>query len=259
METRIDFLRWLSNKLYLTNVAMYVTVGLSMLLPFFLTSAFALPQIGASFVAFLIISLTRAFYESLVIYETKFKQLSLEKLLILSIATAIVMAAILSYLRASLGNFAIPVAVIIARMVVGKLKAALWPATTRPGFFALLPAKLKLSMTGSYYFFGILVGLTYVAYGKYGFNFEYIFPVAFFIGMIAEELYLAINVYEIKPEGKTIIWLVAWAAICALLSTAIVIVMMSVFGYTGQAATIASVILVKLIQPLGARKIINNA
>lgn len=258
METKIDFLKWLSNKLYLTNVAMYATIGVAMMLPFFLVNIFALPQIIANFAAFLTVSLMRGFYEGLLIYETSLNQTSIKKLLVLAIATALSMTVILLYLKESLGNFVIPAAVIISRIIVGKLKAALWENTNRPGFFEKLPDKLTLNMTGSYYFFGILVGISYVAYGKYGLNFEYIFPVAFFIAMIVEELYKIINVYETNLTHKTILRLISWAAICAVLTTAIIIVMMKAFGCTGQAATIVGVILVKLIQPLGSRKIITK-
>lgn len=254
METRIDFLRWLSLKLYLTNAAMYATVGVSMLLPFLLLQALALPQLVASFVAFLIISLSRAFFESIVINEAPINNLAMSKLLTLSVATAATMTVVLFYLKGPCGNFVIPLAVIISRKIVGALKTALWQNTVRLGYFAELATKLQFNMTGTYYFFGALVGITYTMYGKYGFNFVYIFPAAFLIGMICEELYFLINVYETEPSIKTIFRLVVWAAICAIASTIIVIAMMKMLGFTGQVATIVSVILIKLVQPLGSRK-----
>lgn len=235
---------------------MYATVGVSMLLPFFLVSMLGMPQLIASFTAFLLISLSRSFFESMVIYKAPFNRLLVPKLVVLSVATAITMTALLSYLKIYCGNFAIPVAVILSRIIVGMLKTALWQATIRPGFFAELPAKLQLNMTGAYYFFGILVGITYMGYGKYGFNFEYIFPAAFFIGMICEELYILANVYELQPSSSTLFRLIPWAAACAIASTTIIVAMMKGFGCSGQVATIISVILIKLVQPLGSRKFV---
>ena len=256
METKIDFLKWLSLKLYLTNAAMYATVGLSMLLPFLLLQALAMPQLIASFVAFLIISLSRAFFESIVINESPINGLAVSKLLTLSVATAATMTIVIFYLKAPCGNFVIPLAVIISRKIVGALKTALWQNTVRLGYFAELATKLQFNMTGTYYFFGALVGITYFAYGKYGFNFAYIFPSAFFLGIICEELYFMINVYEIEPGINTMFRLMAWAAACAIASTIIVISMMQLLGCSGQVATIVGVILIKLVQPLGSRKLI---
>ena len=178
-------------------------------------------------------------------------------MLFLVLVTSSLMTSVLHFIKPSLGYFSIPVAVIISLIVVGKLKTALWPPVARPGFFAELSAKLALNPAGTYCFYGILAGITYLGYGKYGFNFNITFALAFFIGMIFEEFYNIVKIYEQKLNVKLFSLIVAWAAICAITSSTIIFVMITVFGFAGSATTIACVILLKLVQPLGSRLTLN--
>ena len=98
-ETKIDFSRWLSTKLYLINVGMYATIGLIMLLPTILTKQLEIQPIIASFMAFFIVSFLRAAYESLVIYEAPVKSLSLHKMLILTLVTSGLMLFVSAFLN----------------------------------------------------------------------------------------------------------------------------------------------------------------
>jgi hypothetical protein len=259
METRIDFLHWLSKKLYLTNVGLYATVITIMVLPTLFNKALGISPAIASFTTFFIVSFMRATYESLIIYEAPVKSLSLHKILVLVLVTSIIMSFISCYLKPSLGYFSIPVAIIIAMVIVNKLKAALWSSTKRPRFFHELPTKLNANRLGMYGFYGFLIGIAYTAYGKYGFNFEYVFPTAFFIGMLFEESYNLVNVYEQKFSTTSLIKIIIWSVFCAILSTVIVLLLMLKFGYSGQASTIAGVMLIKIIQPLGSLKFILKA
>jgi len=254
MEMRIDFLKWLSVKLYLISLGMYATIALVMLLPGVFSTYLNVPQVWTSFGVFFVISFLRAAYESLVIYESPVKSLSLHKMLILTFVTSSTISIISMYLTSKLGYFSIPVALIISMIVVGKLKAALWPSHERHGFFAELPAKLELISTGRYGFYAILVGITYFAYAKHNLSFVYSFAAAFFIGMMFEELYNFTKLYEQKITVRSLSAMIFWSAVCAVASTFIVMVMIKGFGYDGKPATIVSVILLKLIQPFGMRK-----
>jgi len=256
METRIDFLRWLSKKLYLITVGTYATIGLIMLLPPLLTMQFSIPMAAAGFGVFFVVAFLRAAYESLVIYEAPVKSLSIYKMLILTLVTSSVISLASAYLKPKVGYFSIPLAIIISMVVVGRLKEVLWGTTQRPGFFAELPAKLELVSLGRYGFYAFLVGITYMGYAKYGLNFYYAFAGAYFIGMIFEESYNLIKLYEQALEAKYVAPMILWAACCSIVSAAIVWLMMSDLGYSGQAATITSVLLLKLIQPLGSNKFI---
>ncbi len=256
METRIDFLKWLSTKLYLATIGFYGTICLVMTLPTLSTKVLETPQLLANFAAFFIVVFLRAAYESLVIYETPAKSLSLGKMLILTFVTSSTMALMAYFLKPKLGYFSIPIALVISMVLVGKLKSALWPTHERPGFFHTLPLKLSQAATGRYIFFGFLVGIAYLAVGKLGCSFSYSFTTAYFIGMLLEEAYNTTHLYEQPIKVNLFIPLFFWALCCALLSTALIITMMKGFSFSGQIATITSVIMIKLIQPLGSRKFI---
>lgn len=256
MEVKIDFLHWLSKKLYLISIGMYATIGTVMLLPIFLTNFFGICPIIASFIAFFIVSFLRAAYESIVVYEYPIKSLSLSKMLVLVLVTSSVMSFVSYYLKPSMGYFSIPVAILISLRVVAKLKAALWPAVERPGFFHGLTAKLALNKFGMYGFYVFLVGISYVAVAKYNLDFNITFAAAFFIGMMFEEFYNLIQIYDQDLTTKPLVGIIAWSATCAIASSAIVWVMVGMLGFSGQPSTIISVILLKLVQPLGSRKFI---
>ncbi|MFH1254238.1 MAG: hypothetical protein V1646_02285 [bacterium] len=255
-KTRVDFLQWLSSKLYLINIGMYATIGAVMILPALFVKHLGLPLLWASFSAFFIVLFLRAAYESLVIYEAPFKSLSLHKMLILTFVTSSVMSFISIFLKPKIGYFAIPIAIIIAMVIVGKLKAALFPSAERPGFFHELPAKLAINKFGMYGFYVFLVGISYMGYGKYNFDFSYVFAIAFFIGMIFEESYNLVKIYNQNFSTKILIPMIIWSIICAITASAIVWLMVDIAGIDGQPATIASVIMLKLIQPVGSRKFI---
>jgi hypothetical protein len=256
METRIDFLSWLSTKLYLINVGMYATIGLIMVLPKLFVSNLGMQPLVASFIAFFIVSFLRAAYESVIIYETTIKNLSIYKMLILTFCTASAMSLISFFLKPKIGYFAIPVAISIAAMIVGRLKAVLWPSTEHPGFFSELPAKLELNKQVMYRFYAILVGISYLAVAKYNFDFNYSFAAAFFIGMMFEEVYNVRYLYDRELSDKVLVSMTAWAAICAITASALIWVMVGFMHLSGKPATIISVVLLKLIQPLGSRKFI---
>lgn len=256
METRIDFLSWLSKKLYLTSIGMYATVGSIMVLPIFLTRFFGIQPLVASFTTFFVIAFLRAGYESVIVYEAPIKDLSLHKMLILSLATSSVMAITSYYLKPEIGYFSIPVAILISIKVVAQLKTILWGTHERSGFFAKLPEKLDLNKYGMYGFYIFLVGITYFGYGKYGFDFNYAFTAAFFVGMTYEEIYNVLKIYNQTLTIKSLISTILWAATCSFTASAIVWAMIGFMHVSGQPATIISVVVVKLIQPLGSRKFI---
>lgn len=255
-KTRIDFLQWLSKKLYLMSIGLYATIITIMVLPTLLINILSIPQAAASLTAFFIVSFVRAVYESLVIYEAPVKSLSLSKMLILSAVTASAMFLAAHFLKPKLGYFSIPVSIMIAMVIVGKLKAELWPSAERQGFFHELPAKLDVSKKGMYGFYAILVGITYIAYNMCHINFNLTFVAAFFIGMMFEEIYNMINVYNQPTTLKLVTSMFIWSSICAVISSAIVFIMMGMFNFDGKTATITSIVLLKLIQPLGSHKFV---
>lgn len=257
MEIRTDFLCWLSTKLYVINVGFYATVGLIMLLPHSIVYIVAIPAFAASLMAFFVVLFLRTIYETMVVYEVSFKRLSFGSMLIFSVIMSVVLALVSYFLKPMIGFFSIPVSIMLSTMLVGKCKAVLFVVKPRPGFFVELPAKLKIDVLARYGFFAFLVGGTYFVCQRCGMDlFIYAFAVSFFIGMLFEETFLMLKLYDQDFTVKSAIGLTVWTITCALVSTAIVAVMLKYAGCSGAAATITSVIVIKLIQPLGSRKFI---
>lgn len=258
MEMKINFFNWLSKKLYLFNIGFYSTIIILMvLLPFLIN--IGMWVFLAAFFSFFVVCFLRALYENLIIYEVPIEKLSLSKIFILSLITSVIFSFIYYFLKPSLGYFSIPVDVIVSSFIIGKLKKYLWKdKPAQIDFFIKLPEKLNINKCSTYGFYIFLVGITYIAYAKYNFNFFWAFAVAFFIGMVFEESYNLTKLYEHKLDFKLFIKVILWSLLCATISTTIVFLMMTRFGCSGQLATITSVMLVKLIQPLGSRRFIFN-
>ena len=116
-----------------------------------------------------------------------------------------------------------------------------------------MPVKLDISKKSTYRFYALLVGITYVGYNTYHINFALIFGFAFFIGMMVEEGFNMIQVYDRPVTQNTVTAMIIWSAMCAFIAAALVWVMVGMFGFDGKFATITSVVFVKFIQPLGSR------
>lgn len=252
MKTQSHFLHWLSKKLYLATAGFYLTIGLVMVTPPLVVKTTGLPLLVAGFIAFFVVIFLRTAYESVVIYEAPLSSLSPQKMSIFALTSATVMGLVTTFLQSSLGYFSIPISVIISLLTVGKLKAKLWQTTHREDFFAQLPTKLSAIGTGRYLFFAILVGITYFAYGKYNLSFPLTFATAFFIGMIVEELYNLTKVYEYTPNLKMVTDTIMWSALCTFAATTIIVALISALKLSGPTATIISVFVMKLVQPLGS-------
>lgn len=256
METKTHFLKKLVTKLYLADISFYTTICLVITLPVVLVKTFELPQLFANFVIFFVVSFLRATYESLIIYEAPVKSLSTSKMLTLSLINSGTIALIIYFLSPMLGYFSIPVSLTISMIFVQKLKTYLWPQHGRLGFFNALPIKLSLATKSKYLFFAFLIGITYCAYGIYGFNFFCSFAIAYFISMMFEELYNAIKIYEQSLTITKILMTILWAISCAVLSVGFVFALINFFNLSGQIATIMSIIFIKLIQPIAPHTLI---
>lgn len=255
MSENLTYSQWLSKKLFLANLGFYSTIAAVMTLPSVFVSM-DIPPLLASFFAFFIVVFIRAGYESLVIYEAKFHQIEPLKMAALSAITATSSSLISFFAKPALGYFAIPVAVMVSMLIVNKIKAILWPAHERQGFFAQMPAALNEVTFARYRFFAILVLGTYFAYGKYGISFPLAFPASFFVGMMVEEWSVIINAYKQKIGNKQIIGSIIWSIICSAEAIGIVGLLKNGLDFPYQTATIIGVLVIKLIQPLGSRKFI---
>jgi hypothetical protein len=254
----IEFSHWLSKKLYLINIGLYATISIVMILLPILKSSLGLHPILVSFVVFLIVSFLRAAYESIIVYEAPVTMATLLKLLILALATAGAMSAIAFFIKPYVGWFSLPIAIMTSFIFVKRLKIALWPSTTREGFFSQLPEKLQLQTFGFYGFCAILAGLAIIGYSKLGLKFEIAFSIALFVAMIFEELYNSIKIYEQKPTLRNIALTTVWSSMNAIVATALVITLITKCGLPEATGTVLGITIIKLIQPLGSRKILTN-
>ena len=253
LEQKPAVVRWLSKKLCWANLGFYATVALVMGLPPIIAGFTPVTSL-ISFCIFFAVAFVRAAFESMVLYEAPIKSLSLDKMGKLSAATSAIIVLLGKFLKSKLGYFSIPVSLIISIFATKRIKAALWPTTERSGNFALLDKKLNLLAIGRYIFYGLLVGLTILGYGKFGYLFYAVFGAAFFVGMVCEELYNLVVIYEQRITANIVVRMLAWSACCGIACALIVMGIMQGFGYGGQPATIIAVIVLKLIQPLGSRR-----
>lgn len=249
--------RWLWKKLYLYILALYTSIGVIMLLPSWCSTTLQLPRPFALLLSFILVSFARALYEGVILYEAKLAQFLSSKLVFFALLNGGMMTALVYFIKPELGYFAIPLSMVISSVVVNALKNALWPARERTGFFALFPKKIKQMMSHVYRFYIIFVGLTILGYNHYGISFLLALSGAFFIAMLIEEFYNLTALYQMPIVAKTVVITVLWSALCAVSISALVWLLMQQLCYSGQAATIISVVIVKLLQPLGARTIIS--
>lgn len=249
-------IKWLWKKLYLYTAALYVSIGTIMLLPSWCSTTLQLPRPFALFISFFLISLTRALYESVILYEAKLRQIISSKLVLFALLNGSLMTALVYFIKPTIGYFAIPFSMVISSVIVNALKNRLLPSREKTGCFALLPEKIKQMMSHTYRFYIIFVGLAILAYQHYAASFPLAFSGAFFIAMLVEEFFNLTELYHIPLQAKAIIVTGLWSAECAANGIGLVWIFMNQFCYSAQAATIVSVIIIKLLQPLGARAII---
>lgn len=247
--------RFFAKKLYFQQLSVYGTIGFIMLLPYLLQPYFSLPV--ASFLSFFVVVTLRALFETCVLYEVSFGRVSVSKILVLSLATAGLMTFFLVLVKPKLGWYAIPLSIIFASTVVGKLKTKLWPnggASSEP--FAQLAEKIRLNTTISYAFYAIFVPITVISYVCYHVWFFAAVFFGYFVGAVFEELCVSVLLYAKRLVIRNVCISLLWSACCAGLAALVIWATTNLLGLEGQAATIIGIITLKLVQPL--RRIISS-
>lgn len=255
MKNNKNFINWLSKKIYLMNLSVYATIDVIMLLPTICMAIVCLPFIVSLFIAFFLVTILRSYFESMIIYEIHIKQLPTSKIIYFSLLNALILTTIYFFIKPKLGAFAIPVTIFVSLAIVKRLKKFFFTTKSREGFFERLSEKLNNNSVSMYGFYAFLVPITLILYKFLNLNFFIAFFIGYFIGMFFEEYYNLIKAYEIKLSLKSLTKLLIWTIICSLMSCLIIYAMMS-YNYSGQVSTIISVIIMKLIQPLGTRNFI---
>jgi hypothetical protein len=234
-----------SKKVYLHQVLFYGTIGGLMALPTCL--ACWCPLSIANFLSFFVIVYLRALCETHFLYGSPFKSVSFAKTAFFSLATAGLMTVFLILIKPTLGWFAIPVSIIFALQIVGKLKSRFWPngaATDQ------LSQKIRTNTTITYVFFAIFVPITIVLYAHFHMNFTVSMASGYLLGGVVEELGILRILYKERLAVQKILFCLIWSTLCAGFAATSIWVMMQYMGLAGQPATIIGIILARLIQPL---------
>jgi len=253
MNKTKEFHQQLSRKFYIFNCGFLAAVlgvlgGMQLL-----NVHCGLPVLAAIFISYFLVVLGRAFYEQLAIWELTLKQISLKNNLILALLGACVLSGLYYFLRTPFGDWAVPATVILSMKVIGEIKKILWPSSSAQLSEVLKAYAQKIStyVQGMYSFFLVVALGTYYLVQLLGpQSFYYAFAVAVFAGVLVEQLYDFVAVYEIKLSVIVALSMIIPAAIYAILGTGLVWYLMHVCGYSGKAATICGVLQFRLMVPV---------
>ncbi|HBL98308.1 TPA: hypothetical protein DDZ86_01545 [Candidatus Dependentiae bacterium] len=242
--------RKIAHKFYLFSIGFYVAIA------GFFGSMYLLkelPQLLAVFIGYFIIVLARTFYDQLILYEVKSTQLSLKNNAVFSAASACVFVILYHFLKAPLGNWVTPVTIIIAMKVMAEIKKIIWPnrSTTTSEVLTLYTQKFQRYMQSLYGLLLIIALFTSQLTTLYGMkSFYFAFAASIFLGLLFEQIFCYITIYNIKLTTKGVLKLIALALLFAILCSGLVFILMQIMGMSGKTATIIGIITLKLIQPL---------
>lgn len=251
-----DFLQWLHKKLYLMNLGLAITVTTLVLLPRFLTKSFDFSRVWSSFIIFFVVTFLQTFYDNMIVYDVRYEKISWLNTFLFAGVYAVSMVFVSFVIKPNCGYYYIPFSLLISMFVVGKTKIALRPERSSEGFLHVLPKRIAAQRTSIYLFYAILIGGTYGAYSLCHVKFYLAYGGAFFVGMLCEEFFIVTKIYK----QKVVLWRgvaeILWAGICTGISVGIIWGLVSYFhlstktGY--QQATLMSLLVVKLLEPLGS-------
>ncbi|MFA5075170.1 MAG: hypothetical protein WC436_03655 [Candidatus Babeliales bacterium] len=250
----------LSNKFYLFSAGLYAAVA-SIFGFIFVFQFLGLNQITAIFIGYFLTVLWRAFYDQLIILELKIKQLNIKNNFILALTSACVLSILYYFIRGPLGDWAVPITIIISMKITGKIRKFLWPDGSKnySEFLKIYLQKIQIYMLGLYGFFLAVALITYKIVKIFGLPYFYFaFAAGILIGLIFEQIYNLIKIYEIKLTTKNIFISIAIAIISSIFCTSLVFVFMQILAFSGKTATIIGIIVLKITQPLSFKFLIKN-
>ncbi len=245
--------RKLAHKFYIFSIGFYAAIAGLFGSLYLLHSVCGLPEFAAVFIGYFIIVLARTFYDQLILYELKSTQLNLKNNLIFTSASACVFVILYHFLRAPLGEWAAPVTLIIAMKVMAEIKKIIWASTSTATskVLTLYTQKFQRYMQSLYGLFLIIALVTYKLTTLYGMkSFYFAFAASIFLGLLFEQIFCYITIYNIKLTAKVVLKLIALALLFAVLCSGLVFILMQIMGMSGKTATIIGIITLKLIQPL---------
>jgi hypothetical protein len=239
--------QWLAKKFFLFSIGMYVTIA----------GIFGLKQLGLAcgiippfniLIAFLLTIFARTFYEQLVILDVPAQYISPGKNALFALVYAIIMSIVFCTIRAALGYWGIPVAMVVAQTLIKPIKAYLWQSKPRSGLYELYATKQGRLMTSLYGFYGLLALLAVTGTKILHIPFIFAFGSAVFIALLAASLYELQYLYEHKITHKTLLMWIGITLFLAAITATGVAVAITKLGLSGSAATIIGCVTVKIVQ-----------
>lgn len=187
MLNNVQANQWLAKKFFLFSIGVYITIA----------GIFGLKQLGlvlgiiAPFnllIAFLLTVYARTFYEQLVILDIPIQYISLSKNALFASLYAVIMSIVFCTIRAPLGLWGIPVAMVVAQALIKPIKARLWQSKPRPGLYELYHKKQGRFMASLYGFYGLLACIAVAGVKMLHLPFVFAFFIAIFIALFASSV-----------------------------------------------------------------------
>jgi hypothetical protein len=243
----------LASKFYLFSIGLYAAIASIFLFLYLFQNVFRFNQILSIFIGYFITVLWRAFYDQLIIYKLKLPQINLKNNFFLALIGAIVLASLYYFIKPLLGEWSVPITIIISMKLIGRIKKFLWPTTVNglPKFFQIYTKKLKIYTYGLYGFFLGIALITSQFVKLFGLAYFYFaFAISILLCLFIEQLYGLLKVYETQLTKGIILIIAVIAVVSSIICSTLVFILMQEIGFSGKAATICGLIILKLIQPL---------
>lgn len=248
--------------LYLSSVGMYATVGGLFGGIYVLQQDFGLGYWKANLLAFFVVILVRALYESLVVHKTPWRSVEIQKFIEFSAKSALFLVPILYVLKGPLGEWAVLVTVAISSRITGRIKARLWPSMTHASSEPLrriFEKKLPVFVRCLYVLFLATAVSTYFGVQLWGLaHFFPIFGFSLFVSLLLHMMLEWHLVYERSIDLRFMTWCVLISAVSSIVVVAYLFGTIGVCQWQGKPATISGLIGLKLLQPWCVRILLSR-
>lgn len=251
--------RRLAHKLYLFSIGLYAAVASIFGFLYLFNSALGLNQLLSVFIGYFITVLWRSFYDQTMIHEVRARQITMGNNVLLALMSASVLAFLYHFLRTPLGDWAIPIVLVISMRIMARVKNIFWPNSSAglSAFFKRYVSKVQAYAYGLYGFFVAVALMTFYTTKAWGITYFYLtFAGAVFVALIVEQLYEVVTIYETEPTTKMIMRALGIAFMSAIFCSGAAFALMQAVGLSGKAATIISIVVTKLVQPLATQSLL---
>lgn len=206
---------------------------------------------STNFVAFFLVVLLRALFNATVIQNTPLDKIDFTKFIKFACKGSLILVLILYVLKGVLGDWSPLVTVVLSSTILKKVKKKIWPnqreSESQTEQFV---HKELLYQRFNFIFMGLLTLFAYSGICIWSIHqFIPIFGVSLFFALLLQMVLEWVFVYDQKIDAASTLLFVAGSAIGSLATIFLFSFLMQQCGLSGKAATIISVIALKIIQP----------